>query len=134
MTRILMLGYDPNTVDFTDPALPPGMSVEKVHAGLEVAMKQLASKGWQADLCFIRPDDSAGPEVERRLASQSYDCVVIGAGVRLPPRSLSVFEAVINAVHKAAPGARIAFNTRPDDSAEAAARCLSGTSQRDRSA
>jgi len=134
MTRILMLGYDPNTVDFTDPALPPGMSVEKVHAGLEVAMKQLASKGWQADLCFIRPDDSAGPEVERCLASQSYDCVVIGAGVRLPPRSLSVFEAVINAVHKAAPGARIAFNTRPDDSAEAAARCLSGTSQRDRSA
>ena len=32
MTRILFLGYDPETVDFSDPALPPGMTVEKVHA------------------------------------------------------------------------------------------------------
>jgi hypothetical protein len=31
---------------------------------------------------------------------------------------------VINAVHRAAPGATIAFNTRPDDSADAAARWL----------
>jgi len=37
---------------------------------------------------------------------------------------LALFEAVINAVHKAAPGAAIAFNTRPDDSADAAARGL----------
>jgi len=62
--------------------------------------------------------------VERQLASTSYDCVVIGAGVRLPPRRLAVFEAVVNAVHKAAPSAAIAFNTRPDDSADAAARWL----------
>ena len=31
MTRILLLGYEPDTVDFSDPALPPGMTVEKVH-------------------------------------------------------------------------------------------------------
>ena len=47
-----------------------------------------------------------------------------GAGVRLPPRLLSIFEAVINAVREAAPRAAIAFNTRPDDSADAAARWL----------
>ena len=58
------------------------------------------------------------------LASKSYDCVVIGAGVRLPAPRLVVFEAVINAVHKAAPGAAIALNTRPEDSADAAARWL----------
>ncbi len=57
-------------------------------------------------------------------ASAGYDCVVIGAGVRLPPRLLPIFETVINAVRKAAPGAAIAFNTRPDDSADAAARWL----------
>ena len=124
MTRILLLGYDPNTVDFSDPALPPGMTAEKVHAGIEVTMKQFASRGWDADLCFIRPDETAGPTVERQLASASYDCVVIGAGVRLPPPRLSIFEAVINAVHKAAPRTAIAFNTRPDDSADAAARWL----------
>jgi hypothetical protein len=124
MKRVLLLGYDPKTVDFSDPALPPGMSVEKVHAGIEIAMKQFASRGWAADLCFIRPDATAGPTVERQLASASYDCVVIGGGVRLPARSLPIFEVVIDAIRKSAPGAAIAFNTRPDDSADAAARWL----------
>jgi len=124
MARVLLLGYDPETVDFSDPALPPGMTVEKVRAGIAVALKQFAERGWESEVGFIRPDETAGPTVERQLASKSYDCVVIGAGVRLPPLGLPLFEAVINAVHKAAPGAAIAFNTRPEDSAEAAARCL----------
>ena len=124
MTRILLVGYDPETVDFSDPALPPGMSVEKVRAGIAVALKQFAERGWEADVGFIRPDETAAPTVETLLASQLYDCVVIGAGVRLPPRRLAVFDAVINAVNKAAPHATIAFNTRPEDSADAAARCL----------
>jgi hypothetical protein len=124
MKRVLLLGYDPATVDFSDPALPPGMSVEKVHAGVEVALKQFAARGWEGDVCYIRPDETAGPSVERQLASARYDCVVIGAGVRLPPRRLAIFETVINTVRKSAPGAAIAFNTRPDDSADAAARWL----------
>src|SRR5215204_1373052 len=117
MSRILLLGLDPETVDFSDPALPPGMTAEKVHAGIAVALKQFTDRGWESDIGFIRPDETAGPTVERQLASASYDCVVIGAGVRLPPRLLPIFEVVINAVRKAAPRAAIAFNTRPDDSA-----------------
>jgi hypothetical protein len=35
-----------------------------------------------------------------------------------------VFEAVVNAVHRAAPQAAIAFNTRPEDSGAAAARWI----------
>ena len=124
MTRVLLLGYDPETVDFADPALPPGMTVEKVHAGIKVAMTQFAARGWESDVAFIRPNETAGLTVERQLASARYDCVVIGAGVRLPPRLLPIFEVVVNAVRKAAPGAAIAFNTRPDDSADAAARWL----------
>jgi hypothetical protein len=124
MTRVLFLGYDPDTVDFSDPALPPSMTAEKVRVGIQVAMKQFALRGWGADLCFIRPDETAAPTVKRQLATASYDCVVIGAGVRLPPRLLSIFEAVISAVRETAPRAAIAFNTRPDDSADAAARWL----------
>ncbi len=124
MTRVLLLGYDPEAVDFSDPALPPGMSVEKVRAGIAVAMKQFAERGWEADLAYILPDETAAPAIERQLASKSYDCVVIGAGVRLPPRRLGIFEAVVNAVHRTAPRATIAFNSRPDDSADAAARWL----------
>ena len=124
MSRVLLLGYDPEAVDFSDPALPPGMTAEKVHAGISVAMRQFAERGWEADLGLIRPDETAVPAVVRLLASKSYDCVVVGAGVRLPPRGIALFEAVINAIHRAAPGAAIAFNTRPDDSADAAARSL----------
>ena len=124
MTRILFLGYDPKTVDFSDPALPPDMTAEKVHAGIAVALEQFAERGWEADLCLIRPDETAGPAVEHQLGLANYDCVVIGAGVRLPSRGLARFEAVVNAVHQAAPGAAIAFNTRPEDSADAAARGL----------
>jgi len=87
MTRILLLGYDPETVDFSDPALPPGMTVEKVHAGIAVALKGFADRGWESDVGLIRPDESAGPAVEHQLGSARYDCVVIGAGVRLPPRA-----------------------------------------------
>ncbi len=125
MTRILLVGYDPDTVDFSDPALPPGMNAEKVRAGVAVAMKQFADRGWEADVGYIRPDETAGPTVEHLLASKSYDCVVVGAGVRLPSKRLALFEVVVNAVHRAAPAAAIAFNTRPDDSADAAARWLS---------
>ena len=129
MTRILLLGYDPETLDFSDPSLPPGMSVEKVNAGIAVALKQFSERGWESDLCLIRPDESAVPAVARQLRSASYDCVVIGGGVRLMARGLALFEAIVNTVRRAAPTAVIAFNSRPDDSADAAARGLALASQ-----
>ena len=124
MKRVMLIGLDPATVDFSDPALPPGMSAEKIHVGVEVALADMARRGWQAENFFIAPDEAAAPAVERRLAEGRYDCVVIGAGVRLPPSRLAVFEAVVNAIHRAAPQAAIAFNTRPDDTGAAAARWI----------
>ena len=124
MARILLLGLDPETVDFSDPALPPDMTAERVRAGITVALKQFTERGWESDVGFIRPDETAGPTVERQLRSANYDCVVVGGGVRLPARHLGLLEVIINAIRKAAPGAAIAFNTRPDDSADAAGRWL----------
>jgi hypothetical protein len=124
MSRILLLGLDPETVDYSDPALPPGMTAEKVHAGIAVAVKQFADRGWEYDVASIRADETAGPEVERQLRSTNYDCVVIGGGVRLPSRNLALFEVVINAIRSFAPGAAIAFNPGPLDSPDAAARGL----------
>jgi hypothetical protein len=128
MARILLLGLEPEAVDYSDPVLPPGMNAEKIRAGIAVALKQLTDRGWESDVGYILPDESAGPTVERLLRSTNYDCVVIGGGVRLPPRNLALFEVVVNAVRKAAPGAAIAFNTRPDDSADAAARWVAAGS------
>jgi hypothetical protein len=124
MKRILFVGQKPETVDFSDPAIPPGFNAEKIHAGIAIAMAKMAERGWQADPCMIPPDETAGLVLEKQLATAAYDCVVIGAGIRLPPKSLALLETVINAVHRAAPNASIAFNTRPEDTAEAAARWL----------
>jgi hypothetical protein len=126
MTRILLVGQEPETVDFSDPALPPGFNAEKIHAGIAVALRQITERGWHADLCLVRPDGTAPATLERQLVTNVYDCVVIGGGIRIPPKSLLLFETLINAVHKGAPGAAIAFNTRPEDSADAAARWLKG--------
>ena len=122
MTRVLFVGQKPETVDFSDPALPPGFNAEKIQAGIVIAMTKMKERGWQADECMISPDKTGRLMLEKQLAAASYDCVVIGGGIRIPPKSLPLFEMVVNTVHKAAPKAAIAFNTRPEDTAEAAAR------------
>jgi hypothetical protein len=125
MTRVLLVGLLPETVDYSDPTLPPGMNAKKIQAGIELGLERMTDRGWQADACLIRPDATAGPTVAQKLATTTYDCIVIGGGVRLPPKNLLLFETVVNAVKKAAPDASIAFNTIPEDSADAAARWLS---------
>ncbi len=124
MTRVLFVGQAPGTVDYSDPALPSGLSAEKIQAGIDLAAAKIAERGWIADLCMIPPDAAGMAILEKQLASATYDCVVIGGGMRLPPKSLLLFEKVVNAVHRAAPGSAIAFNTDPNDTAEAAARWL----------
>jgi len=124
VARVLFVGQKPETVDFSDPAIPPGFNAEKIHAGIAIAMSKMAERGWQADACMIPPDETGRLMLEEQLANKTYDCVVIGAGIRLPPKGLALFETVVNAVRKAAPNATIAFNTRPEDTAEAAARWL----------
>ena len=124
MTRVLFVGQAPDTVNYSDPALPSGLNAEKIQAGIDLAAAKIAERGWIADLCMIPPDAAGIAILEKQLASATYDCVVIGGGMRLPPKSLLLFEKVVNAVHKAAPGSAIAFNSSPQDTAEAAARWL----------
>jgi hypothetical protein len=124
LTHVLFVGQKPETVDFSDPALPPGFDAEKINAGIAVAVAKIGERGWQGDTCMITPDEAGRAMLEKTLRDAAYDCVVIGGGLRIPPKSLALFEMVVNAVHKAAPAATIAFNTRPEDTAEAAARQL----------
>src|SRR4029077_7016026 len=100
MTRVFFVAQQRKTVDFSDPAIPPGFNAEKINAGISIGAAKIKERGWQADLCMIAPDETAGPMLEKQLASAIYDCVVIGGGLRLPPKSLALFEAVVNAAHK----------------------------------
>jgi len=124
MTRILLVGQQPATVDFSDPSLPPGLNAEKITAGIAAAIEQFAERGWQCVSCLITPDAAGYAILEKALRDAAYDCVVVGGGLRLPAKSLTLFEKIVNIIHKAAPDAAIAFNTRPEDSIDAAVRQL----------
>jgi hypothetical protein len=126
MTHILFVGQKPETVDFSDPSLPPGFDADKINAGIAIAVDKITERGWQGDTCMITPDGAGKAMLERQLKGAAYDCVVVGGGLRLPLKGLALFETVVNIVHKAAPGAAIAFNTKPEDTADAAARQLGG--------
>src|SRR6516225_5038606 len=47
MKRVMLIGFDPATVDYSDPALPPGMNAEKIQAGVKLALADRGGRLWQ---------------------------------------------------------------------------------------
>jgi hypothetical protein len=63
--RVLFVGQIPETVDYSDPALPPGLNAEKIYAGIGVEAAKSAEKGWLGDICNIAPDDDGIATLDR---------------------------------------------------------------------
>lgn len=124
--RVLLIGIRPDAVDPSDADLPSGTTPEKIEAGVHETLLDMKARGWNASFCAILPDDSAEATITDAL-TQNWDCIVIGGGIRVPTRSVVLFERVIEAVRRGAPDTPIAFNTSPNDSADAAARWLTKT-------
>jgi hypothetical protein len=124
MPRILVIGYAPDAVDFTDPAVPPGLDEATVAEGIKRDVQLMHDRGWEAEHLPIRLDGSLRGDIADRLARDSFDCIVIGAGVRMTTKHVAEFEQVIDAVRQSAPQTPIAFNSSPDSSGDAAARWL----------
>ncbi len=124
MKTFLIVGIDPNSIDFSGPNTPPGMTAEKLSAEVEESRREFAGQGDRADLCEIKLDDSAGTRVSQQLARSKYDCILIGGGLR-PDGSIRVLERIINAIHQHAPEAAIGFLKLPRDAIAAADRVLS---------
>ena len=124
MPRVLVIGYAPDAVDFTDPAVPPGLDEARVAEGIKRDVQKMEAQGWEAEHLPIRPDDSLRGAILDRLAAQAFDCIVIGAGVRMTTKHVAAFEQVIDAVRSGVPQTPLAFNASPDSSGEAAARWL----------
>ena len=125
MTRVLLVGIKPEAVDLSDPELPPDVTAESIAAGIASTLSDMKARGWEGVFCPILPDQSAAATISKFLAER-WDCVVIGNGIRGPSQNLLLFERVINAVHRSASETPIAFNTFPNDTADAAARWLKG--------
>lgn len=125
MARVLMVGIDPDEVDFSDPALPPGMNADVIRRGVGLGVERLQASGREVDQLYIsiRPERAVGP-LEARLASGAFDCVLIGGGVHFPPRNRPLFEAVLNVIGRCTPTPAIALIPRPEDTVEGADRVL----------
>ena len=120
--RVLIVGLDPDKLDMNAPGLPPGVSAETLKAGIAKVKASFEAKGDRLDSCGLNPAGPVEAILKAQLAHGPYDCVVIGAGFRVPQHALLLFERVINTVHRHAPSAAIAFNTSPGDTLDAAQR------------
>jgi hypothetical protein len=118
-TQVLVIGLEPDLVDFSTM---PDMNADKVRAALAADQAKLSTLGYEAELCLTDLGDTAEEVVARKLSGNPFDCVVIGAGIRTIPAYFLLFDRLVNVVHRTAPGARICFNTKPSDTAEAVQR------------
>lgn len=115
-STVLVIGFDPYRAPVPDP--------DAVAAALDRGRARFAEFGLSAETCLVGVDDRIEDDVTAALAARPWDCVVVGGGIRTPPEALELFERVVNLVRRHAPQAAIAFNTSPEDSADAAARSL----------
>jgi hypothetical protein len=117
--KVLLIGLHPDVVDYSRW---PGLTAEKLEAGLRRDESVLNDNGYRARICFVDHGETAEAAVSKELAEADYDCVLIGAGVRTDVEEFLLFEKLLNTVHEHAPRARICFNTGPTDSVDAVKR------------
>lgn len=117
--RVLIVGLKPECVDFSKTN---GLTPEKLMAALNAELAALNTLGYDAAMQMTDAGETAEAVVSARLGQETYDCVMIGAGVRTFPEHFLLFEKLINVVHRAAPAAKICFNTGPGDTAAAVRR------------
>jgi hypothetical protein len=121
MKKVLLLGLLPSMVELS---MFPGLTVEKLAAGLAAQEKSLCDLGFDARWLLVDLGETAEAVTRAALMASAYDVILVGAGVRTQPSYLPLFERLINVVHEHAPGSKICFNTRPDDTREAVLRWI----------
>lgn len=112
--RVLVIGLDPYRV-------PGPWDPKPVADGIEIGRTRFVEHGLGAEFCLFGLDGSDEVEVvvTDALCAQSWECVVVGGGVR---NQVDLLERVINLVRRHAPDAAIAFSATPAETFDAAAR------------
>jgi len=116
---VLIIGFEPTLLDY---ATIPDLDATKVMAALKADETRLTGLGYEVELCLHDLGETAATVVLNRLRQKQFDGVLIGAGVRTIPKYFILFEKLINVVHEHAPQAKLCFNTKPSDTAEAVQR------------
>jgi hypothetical protein len=118
--KVLLIGLDPKVVDYA--SLPTTLDEPTLRAALEADERGLRDLGYDARWLLIDRGETAVSVVSARLAAETFDCILVGAGIRTIAPLFPLFEKLVNVIHAGAPRAKIAFNTVPKDTAEAVQR------------
>ena len=119
---LLTVGLDPARTPESTWRLFAGTDPAEIRAGLASARERLTARGFAMESLLLGPDDDIGALLRAALAERPYDCVVVGAAVRLDPALTPLLETIVNVLRDAAPGATVCFSTHPANTPDAVAR------------
>jgi len=120
--RVLLVGLEPEIVDYSKSPVP-GLTAAKVRAAVEADCTKLESLGYAVKSLYVDDGKTAEAALANALATDQYDCIMIGAGLRIVPPYFRLFERLMNVIHLQAPAStKLCFNTNPSDTAEAVQR------------
>jgi hypothetical protein len=120
--RLLLLGLDPDIVDYSKSPVP-GLTAAKVRSAIEADRAKLEALGYSVETLYVDDGKTAEAVLADTLATGGYDCIMIGAGLRTVPPYFLLFEKLMNVIHQHTPAStKLCFNTSPTDTAEAVQR------------
>nr|WP_315034601.1 hypothetical protein [uncultured Chryseobacterium sp.] len=111
---ILIIGADPDDVGaISNPYQKEAtlLSPSKVSEEIQSEKRAIESDGFKTEMLLVRRAKDSVKTISLHLQNESYDIILIGAGVRIIPDYLSTFEEVINTIHRYAPQSEIVFST-----------------------
>src|SRR5437868_15401845 len=102
MTRdknsVLMIGLDPKVVDYAH--LPTKLDEPTLRAGLAADEARLRDLGYEAGWLLVDRGETAEAVVSAALTESTFDCILIGAGIRTIAPLFLLFEKLVNVVHR----------------------------------
>jgi hypothetical protein len=120
--RLLLIGLDPDIVDYSKSPVP-GLTAARVRAAFEADCANLEALGYSVKPLYVDDGKTAEAALADTLMTNRYDCIMIGAGLRVVPPYFLLFEKLINVVHQYAPvSTKLCFKSNPADTAEAVKR------------
>ena len=104
--RVLLVGLEPDIVDYSKSPVP-GLTAAKVRAAVEADSAKLESLGYSVKSLYVDNGKTAEAVLTKALASGGFDCIMIGAGLRIVP---PYFFPVIRETNQHHPPARFNFD------------------------
>lgn len=128
--KVLLIGIDPKLID-PNLSTATGWDANRVRAAAQDANKRLVELGYELQSCLLDPRGTDESVVSDTLSREKFDCIMVGAGVRVLSQNTILFEKIMNTIHqKAPPSSKICFNSNPADTVEAILRWVNGGSQK----